>query len=702
MSEHASLRIDAALDRVAELLKADSIAAVDEESAENIRRSLVALRAGRTEIRAGFARELLARLEFKVACGLRTKLAAGGKGLSLQAGEVIDEYVAASSLAHLIDSECLDQMMPMHQRITRLLREPSLRMAQNPFSAPSIVSALDASLSALSGVSQDFRTQWLRRMTSLGGLGFHALYVELNRILEDAGVDDMPATTQSLRGNGLDGGIAGMRDVPGGHIKPDSAAVAPNGAGVPDPLNLLADNLASLVSKLQRGVPNHAHGAAAPSWPTLMSPNDGSLVGAALGFGPNGASRTPVPASVDQRLMDSLTALQAANSAFDFAEISAAPRVHLREAVPGYASGEISVLDATTIELVSMLFEFVFERRELRDEVKGVLGRLQIPMLKAAMVDRGFFSRKDHPARLLLNRLADVGLGWSPDNPQEAPLFLKITDVVGEICRSFVDDLSVFSSAQQDLDQFVELQELDAQPLLDARAAEAAIADREIAAAREAKSVVDSRVAAHALPEQVSQFVQETWRPHICGELISYGRDSREFAEAVAALDDLIWSVQPKLAPQDRHDLGQRIPGLVRRLRAGVATQSTTGASFFDQLFDVHLGLLRGAEPDYVELTDLVEDAEPPPEDSFHDLVAQMQRGQWIEIESDTGGELRYSRLTWISPQRTSYLFTTRLGGKATLFSAADLAENFRTDQVRLLASEPLIDRALGDMFKTG
>ena len=51
----------------------------------------------------------------------------------------------------------------------------------------------------------------------------------------------------------------------------------------------------------------------------------------------------------------------------------------LREVVPGYSSGEISVLDATTTELVAMLFDFVLARRELRDEIKVLLGRLQIP-----------------------------------------------------------------------------------------------------------------------------------------------------------------------------------------------------------------------------------------------------------------------------------------------------------------------------------
>ena len=710
MSERATLVLEAALDRVADLLKADSVSAGDEDSAEAIRKSLVALRVSRTHLHAGFHRELLSRLDFATPCTLRAKLGAASKGLSLQSDEVIDEYVAASSLAHLIDSECLDQMMPMHQRICKLLRLPTLRMADNPFSAPAIVSSLDAALTALPQISPEHRTLWMRKMVSLAALGFHPLYVEINRILEASGVDDLHATPRATSASEKE--RASEPPVPDRALAQarSSASGEPRGSldkrdeqSSDKSLQLLASNLATLVSRLQRAAPLPAlrgsvDGAA---WPSLSTPSgEGSQVVAALGIGPTGALSAPVQSRIDQSLIDSLTALQAASAAFDLAEISAAPRIELRDVVPGYASGEVSVLDATTIELVSMLFEFVFERRELRDEVKGVLGRLQIPMLKAAMVDRGFFSRKTHPARLLLNRLADVGLGWSPDNAQEAPLFAKIQDVVGRICRDFVDDLGVFTAAQNDLDVFVELQELDAQPLLLSRTAEAEAADLAEAATREIRTLIEARIAEHALPDPVVQFIRDTWQAKLCTELRHYGRDSEQFTGAVNALDELIWSVQPKLLPQDRHDLGQRIPRLVRRLRAGLGDSlAPTPPTFFDQLFDVHLGLLRGAEPEYVELTDFVDDDEEDIAPTFHELVAKLVRDQWIEIEGKKSGELHYARLTWISPQRSSYLFTTRLGGKASIFRADELAANFRDGTVRLLDSEPMIDRALSGMF---
>ena len=43
-------------------------------------------------------------------------------------------------------------------------------------------------------------------------------------------------------------------------------------------------------------------------------------------------------------------------------------------------------------------------------EVEALLGRLQIPTLKVALLDKSFFSSKSHPARRLLDDVAHLEL----------------------------------------------------------------------------------------------------------------------------------------------------------------------------------------------------------------------------------------------------------------------------------------------------
>lgn len=721
MLHRSNLQFAAAFDRLSDVLMDNATKIYEPKAVSALLDARSALTRLRGNISATFADELAARLDGKVPCAIPTATAAPSMELSLQTDAVLDEYVAARALARTIESASLNELPSLHQRIASIKGNRALKMDDDPFSPQSVVSALMSALQKVSDGSAQTHLQWLRGLSGLGGLGFNDVYADLNRHLADMGVSVPGARAGAAGGPGVavqgpapDGGQPGGQ----GSTFDTAAAMAsaagnegayaggfpslntPSGGGLP--LQQLASNLVSLVERLQQVVPSISGGPAAadPSLSGLVRSKEAMQISAALGFNANGGIRSPLVAGVDRQLMETLSSLQGNHAAFDFSA-AAAPRTVLREVVPGYASGEISVLDATTTELVAMLFDFVLDRRELRDEIKVLLGRLQIPMLKAAMLDRGFFSRKNHPARQLLNRLADAGLGWSPEDGLDDALFCKIRDVVDHITRDFADDLGTFTAALIDMEQFVAEQELNAKPLIEAETAQAQAADRHLAAVREAKDIVDARVAAHALPQPVKEFIEVAWQPHLQDELLANGPESGEYKGAVEALDELIWSVSPKAQPAERAQLGQRVPGLVRRLRSGLKSLSDdTITPFFDKLFEVHSGLLRGSQPDYVPPEEIPEASNDTPFDPFRALVKQMERNQWIEM-SDDKGALTYAKLAWVSPQGTTYLFTTRHGRKAASLTPEELADWFRTDRARMIESEPIVDRALVGMFQS-
>ena len=712
----------AAFDRLSDILIDNASKLYDPRVVSGLLDARSVLLRERAAIAETFASELTLRLNNRKPCLIPTGPTKEVTELSLQSDDVLDEYVSARAVARAIESACLGELPVFHQKIAFLKRSPALKMEEDPFSPQSVVSALLEAMQSV-GTEADVRLHWLRGLGSIGGMGFNDVYVDLNRYLTDVGI-----AAQKPRAAGRPGGQAGHHPAqqPGGMggyadaAAFDEAALAGMSAQdaymagqqaqlstQPDavPLQQLATNLMSIVERLQHVIPGISGGPAAadPSLSQMVRNKEAMQISAALGFAANGAFRAPLVAGVDRKLLSSLTDLQLRAEQLDFSAPAPAPRTVLREVVPGYSSGDISVLDATTTELVAMLFDFVLARRELRDEIKVLLGRLQIPMLKAAMVDRGFFSRKNHPGRQLLNRLADAGLGWSPDEGVDDPLFRKIHDVVDHISRDFVDDLGIFTAALVDLEQFISEQELNAKPVIEAETAEAEAADRHIAAVIEAKQTVEARISQHALPEQVKEFIEVAWQPHLQDALLERGKGSGEYEKAVEALDELIWSVTPKDQPAERAQLSQRVPSLVRRLREGLKTLSDdTISPFFDKLFEVHSGLLRGTTPEYVEPEAIPEASNDDTAfDPFRELVKQMERNQWIEM-SDEKGALTYAKLAWVSPQGTTYLFTTRHGRKAASLAPEELAEWFRSDKARMIESEPIVDRALAGMFQTG
>ncbi len=74
---------------------------------------------------------------------------------------------------------------------------------------------------------------------------------------------------------------------------------------------------------------------------------------------------------------------------------------------------ELNRVDTMTFDLVSMLFDRLFEDERLPNAIKGLLARLQIPVLKVSLLDGSFFCAQiapgattDRLAGRLLPRLA--------------------------------------------------------------------------------------------------------------------------------------------------------------------------------------------------------------------------------------------------------------------------------------------------------
>src|SRR5450830_504302 len=112
-------------------------------------------------------------------------------------------------------------------------------------------------------------------------------------------------------------------------------------------------------------------------------------------------------------------------------------------------SGKPRVVEASdedVINLVALLFEFILNDHAVPHAFKALIARLQIPMLKLAVLDKSLFSRASHPARRLLNEIGSAAIGWSPgeDYPRDG-LYLRIEQVVQRLLNDFAEDPAIFS-----------------------------------------------------------------------------------------------------------------------------------------------------------------------------------------------------------------------------------------------------------------
>lgn len=271
----------------------------------------------------------------------------------------------------------------------------------------------------------------------------------------------------------------------------------------------------------------------------------------------------------------------------------------LQQRLPGQAVS-IGQVDDDAINLVSMLFQFVLEDRNLAAPVKGLIARLQIPILKVAMVDKSFFSKGGHPARKLLNELANASLGWAPlGDVERDPFYRRVEEAVALVVNEYMGDVAVFEKALGDFSSYVELERRRAalveQRTIDAEDGRA----RSELARRRVDAVLSERTAGRSLPPVVGRLLNEGWSNVLFLVCLKEGAESDEWRQAVRTVDDLIASVVPVSGFDARAQLLQLLPSLLKRLRLGLSKVGVSPydlETMFDELERIHLDRLHSDE----------------------------------------------------------------------------------------------------------
>lgn len=314
----------------------------------------------------------------------------------------------------------------------------------------------------------------------------------------------------------------------------------------------------------------------------LLHSGDQSTNGQGAGYSVSSQSGSAAGAHLDTRdLMRRLSQLQQTAAANEGDTSTAAPgslTSQIESVLDDRAQGisALNQVDADVVNLVTMLFDFILEDRHLPVAMKTIIGRLQIPMLKVALLDRSFFNRGGHPARKLLNELAMAGIGWNEKTEgQRDPLREKIESVSDRLLRDFTDNVDIFPDLLQEFAHFMDLdrrrRELIEQRLRDAEEGRAR-QER----ARTASGDVIARVTENrTLPPVMKQLLAEPWNKVLQFLYLREGEGSEGWNNAVSLVERLVWSVDPQpVTDQTRSELLRRIPAIVDDLRKGLHSVS--------------------------------------------------------------------------------------------------------------------------------
>jgi hypothetical protein len=396
----------------------------------------------------------------------------------------------------------------------------------------------------------------------------------------------------------------------------------------------------------------------------------------------------------------------------------------------GQRPGQIATMDEDTIDLVGMLFEFILEDRNLPPQMQVMLARLQIPYLKAAILDRKLFAHRQHPARRLLDGLADAAKSWSEESDRDGRLHDTIKAIVERLLQEFDDDMTIFDRLNAELQQFQENNRRRAE-LAEQRVAESTRGREKLEQARRrAAREILNRIGDHVLPPLIHGVLSRAWANYMVLTILRKGEESTEFREALRFVDAFIASTKPVRTPEAKRDLRQLLPGIERALRKGltnVAFQEADIERLLSQLLTYYrqqlgeaapateqqpqaaestpapLPIPESIQPLAESMADLDDDpahAEPEPAAIAPEVREELERinalkpGTWLEFNTDAE-HFERAKLSWISPMSGRYLFVNRRGLKVADYSPYELATVMVEGRARILASNALFDRAM-------
>lgn len=625
----------------------------------------------------------------------------GAENLSLVHNDDLEQLVAVDTMVANAKRDFADALTAICQRFNALFNV-KIYDKNNPLGPDAIC---DAFVAAVRGVDLHIRARLtlLKKFEQLVMADLGNLYEQCNDLLVEQGV--LP------------------------ELQPHRAARHPRPQ--PGPVT---------------GGPSFAHSAAAP----VQAGQSGYGGNDAHGLVPLSSGIVPMPS---QDLLGHLGELQShlpqatMSGSIQLLNVGNLLQERLVEA---QQSAALAKVDSDIIKLVEMLFSFILEDRNLAEPIKSQLGCLQLPLLKVAIADKSFFSKGGHPARKLLNELADACTGWqAPQDYESDPLYKKVREVVARVLSEFSQDINIFSLLLESFREFI-LRERKRAEKLEQRIVDEADGKAKTQAARaRVAAVMDALMVERDLPPVVIEWLEKVWNNLLFLTCIKGGTDSDNWRREVRTARDLVWSVQAPM-PESRQQLLSLLPALQERLKAGaeaVSLNSFEARRMFAGLKDVYRERFALAQkiseertrkareeireetrreleaaqaaaleeqavaelPQMEELEQVVAEVDVqeqpametlPESDAYWQQTFRLAQGSWFELRRGEDEQFR-CRLAAVIKDIDQFIFVNRNGAKIAEFTRLELAHALRNSELISLDDGMLFERALQSVIGT-
>ncbi|ART53861.1 hypothetical protein CBP36_18520 [Acidovorax carolinensis] len=389
------------------------------------------------------------------------------------------------------------------------------------------------------------------------------------------------------------------------------------------------------------------------------------------------------------------------------------------------------------IEVVALMFQSILAEDRIPPAVRVWFARLQVPVLRVALAEPEFFSNIAHPARQLIDRMGACVMGFDATTINGSALEAEIRRVVQVIEQYPETGRRVFQLVYDEFEKFL------SKFLTQKQATSRLVSVAQQVEQKETLAIqytIELRTMLRDMPvrEEIREFLFKTWAEVLALSAVREGPQHADTVTFKRTAADLVWAASAKPNRSDRAQVIQSLPGLLQRLRQGLALMGIDGAAqdaqikvLTDTLADAFLSKTASIPQAHIDamakrlanLEDFIGDATlgdmplnadniemmlgidassihviadngAPVDDAMVAWAQELQRGTWFTL--DHNGASAQVQYAWQSQRKQLHLFAAT-DGSSYLIQLRRLAAYLQSGLLVAQDEEGLTLRATRD-----
>lgn len=394
----------------------------------------------------------------------------------------------------------------------------------------------------------------------------------------------------------------------------------------------------------------------------------------------------------------------------------------------GAITKKVHLLDQRSIDFVGMMFTAITNDESISKIIKNLLMLLQIPVIKAAMLDEKLFTQEEHPARSTLDLISRAGKGVTEENDH---VFIKLEQIVNGILREYDVDIASFERAVDELHKLITIEEEIAAENEKIEQLEIIKDHARDVVLTEMRHVTTNK----KVPKSVQPLVLKHWPTMMCNRYVNHGKESSEWLLSLMLLkllmkclqpinnkaqwqllnanhEPLIEAVNDELyeSQQDRQEIDAQISALkqtfmkmlddygyklVEEPEAEAPEQSSTAVPYVEEE-NIDAANEELDENEHDEEVARIEEQARIAREKISKLPSDLHPGAWFQIFNGDDKPVRRLKLSIVLTEVAKLIFVDCHGVKVIEKDAGDFARELENQQSKFIADHSTFEHALG------